>query len=210
MENIRLSRRQVLRLGGLAALAWAVPLPVRAAIEKFSADASAKEISLFNTHTGEELEAVFWEAGDYRTEELRRIDHILRDPVDGRDQGDGRAARRSPLPSPSGPGRAERFSCRLRLPVASDQRRPPEEECRRRRPQSPHDGAGGRHPPAGSPAGFLAPRRARFKSGRSGVLSPIRLCPRGCRSRPNVVTGAARRAPGSKGRRAHRHPSDSG
>ncbi len=83
MENIRLGRRQVLRLGGLAALAWAVPLPVRAAIEKFSAGASAKEIALFNTHTGEELETVFWEAGDYRPEELRRIDHILRDPLTG-------------------------------------------------------------------------------------------------------------------------------
>lgn len=78
-----MSRRQVLRLGGLAVLAWAVPLPARAAFEKISAGASAKELPLFNTHTGEELEAVFWEEGDYRPEELRRIDHILRDPLTG-------------------------------------------------------------------------------------------------------------------------------
>jgi uncharacterized protein YcbK (DUF882 family) len=83
MEHISLSRRQVLRLGGLAVLAWAVPSSARAAFEKISADAAPKQVSLFNIHTGEELESVFWEAGEYRPDELRRIDYILRDPLTG-------------------------------------------------------------------------------------------------------------------------------
>jgi len=83
MENNLLSRRQVLRLGGLAALAWLAPSPLRAAFEKISAGAGARQVSFFNTHTGEQLESVFWEAGEYRSDELRRIDRILRDPLTG-------------------------------------------------------------------------------------------------------------------------------
>ncbi len=83
MNSTLLSRRQVLRLGGLAALAWAVPSSARAALEKISGSFAPKQLSLFNTHTGEQLETVFWEAGDYLRGELRRIDHILRDPLTG-------------------------------------------------------------------------------------------------------------------------------
>ena len=83
MDKIRLSRRQVLQVGGLSALIWAVPSSARAAIEKISGSFSPKQLSLFNTHTGEQLDSVFWEAGDYVPDELRRIDHILRDPLTG-------------------------------------------------------------------------------------------------------------------------------
>jgi len=82
IESIRMNRRQILRLGGLAALVWAVPSSVRAAADKITA-AAPKRLSFFNTHTGEQLESVFWEAGDYLPDELRRIDHILRDPLTG-------------------------------------------------------------------------------------------------------------------------------
>ena len=83
MENNSLSRRQVLWLGGLAVLAWLTPSPVRAAFDKVSVGAGARQISFFNTHTGEQMGSVFWEAGEYRADELRRINHILRDPLTG-------------------------------------------------------------------------------------------------------------------------------
>lgn len=77
------SRRQFLKLGGLAALVWAVPSSARAALDGISRSNAPRQIALFNTHTGEQLETVFWEAGDYLPGELRRIDHILRDPLSG-------------------------------------------------------------------------------------------------------------------------------
>jgi uncharacterized protein YcbK (DUF882 family) len=83
MNNARMSRRQILRLGGFAALTWAIPSSARAAIEKISASFAPRQISFFNIHTKERLESVYWEAGDYRSDELRRIDHILRDPITG-------------------------------------------------------------------------------------------------------------------------------
>ena len=83
MNHTLLSRRQVLRLGGLAALVWIVPSSARAALEKTSGSLAPRRLSFFNTHTGEQLESIFWEAGDYLADELRRIDHILRDPLTG-------------------------------------------------------------------------------------------------------------------------------
>ncbi len=83
MFSDRMSRRQILRMGGLAALAWAVPSSVRAAISNISEPFSLKRLSFFNTHTNEQLESVYWASGNYLTAELRRIDHILRDPLTG-------------------------------------------------------------------------------------------------------------------------------
>lgn len=83
MDKTRLSRRQVFRLGGLAALAWALPSKARAAAETICETFAPKQLSFFNIHTGEQLESVFWEAGEYLPDELRRIDQILRDPLTG-------------------------------------------------------------------------------------------------------------------------------
>jgi len=83
MDKTKLSRRQIFRLGGLAALACALPSTARAAAETICETFAPKRLSFFNIHTGEQLESVFWEAGDYLPEELRRIDHILRDPLTG-------------------------------------------------------------------------------------------------------------------------------
>jgi uncharacterized protein YcbK (DUF882 family) len=83
MYDVRMDRREILRLGGLALLAGAFPPSIRAAVGKISGSMAPKKLSLFNTHTGEQLESVFWEGGDYVPEELRRIDHILRDPLSG-------------------------------------------------------------------------------------------------------------------------------
>lgn len=83
MDHDRLSRRRFFRLGGLTALALAAAPSARAALEKISGSFAPRQISFFNTHTQERLESVFWEAGEYLPDELRRIDHILRDPLTG-------------------------------------------------------------------------------------------------------------------------------
>ncbi|MHB8053996.1 MAG: DUF882 domain-containing protein [Candidatus Aminicenantales bacterium] len=83
MFSDRMSRRQILRMGGLAALAWAIPSSARAAFGNISGSFAPKRLSFFNTHTSEQLESVYWAAGNYLADELRRIDHILRDPLTG-------------------------------------------------------------------------------------------------------------------------------
>jgi len=83
MLDTQLSRRQVLRLGGLAALACVIPSSALAAFGKASGSYAPKRLSFFNTHTNERLESVYWDAGDYRADELQRINHILRDPRTG-------------------------------------------------------------------------------------------------------------------------------
>jgi uncharacterized protein YcbK (DUF882 family) len=83
MNNTLMSRRHVLRMGGIAALAWALPPSARAAFGKISGSYAPRRLSFFNTHTAEQLESIYWEAGDYLPDELRRIDHILRDPLTG-------------------------------------------------------------------------------------------------------------------------------
>jgi len=83
MLDSRLSRRQILRMGGLAALACLVPASVRAAAGRASGSFAPKRLSFFNTHTSERLESEYWAGGDYRIEELHRINHILRDARTG-------------------------------------------------------------------------------------------------------------------------------
>src|SRR5438876_8515451 len=38
-----------------------------------------RSLSLFNTHTGESVSAVYWADGEYRAEGLAQIDRVLRD-----------------------------------------------------------------------------------------------------------------------------------
>ena len=69
------SRRNLLKLGlGLAAVA--VPgLGATAAL----ANAPVKRIALHNLHTGDALDAVYWERGAYLPDVLARVNHVLRD-----------------------------------------------------------------------------------------------------------------------------------
>ena len=83
MSEEKLSRRRVLCLGGLAALACVIPSSARAALGGLAGSYAPKRLSFFNTHTSERLESEYWVAGDYRAEELRRINHILRDARTG-------------------------------------------------------------------------------------------------------------------------------
>lgn len=42
-------------------------------------DSPEKSVSLYNTHTGEEVNAVYWVEGEYLPEALAAVDHVLRD-----------------------------------------------------------------------------------------------------------------------------------
>jgi uncharacterized protein YcbK (DUF882 family) len=68
------SRRELLRMGALAAAAAVLPRAVQAKIPD-----NERSLSFYNTHTGENLKTVYWVQGEYVPESLATIDRILRD-----------------------------------------------------------------------------------------------------------------------------------
>lgn len=75
-QNLRLSRRSLLRLGGACAF---TVLSTRAQAYGGVMRHQSKILAFHNLHTGEKLRTEFWEAGKFIPEALRRIDHVLRD-----------------------------------------------------------------------------------------------------------------------------------
>jgi uncharacterized protein YcbK (DUF882 family) len=76
-RDCHISRRLFLRWGSLGLLATALPgRAIAAALEPSTAE---RRLTFFNTHTGEEIEAVYWSKGSYRKQALAEINHILRD-----------------------------------------------------------------------------------------------------------------------------------
>jgi uncharacterized protein YcbK (DUF882 family) len=71
------SRRTLLRVGGLAALG--VASAPAAAIAMLSAPYSSRRLRFFNLHTGERLDATYFENGRYVGQALDQINYILRD-----------------------------------------------------------------------------------------------------------------------------------
>jgi uncharacterized protein YcbK (DUF882 family) len=99
----RLNRRRFLKWGALAAGMSLIPRPASAKRSIFQpvipppekapspfntlsqslfhppSNFSEKSLSLYNTHTGETLNAVYWVQGHYLPEALAAADHVLRD-----------------------------------------------------------------------------------------------------------------------------------
>jgi uncharacterized protein YcbK (DUF882 family) len=72
-----ITRRRVLQWGAVGLFSAAVPDLGFARGRKFCLP--ERSLSFCNTHTGEELEVVYWSRGKYRKQALADIDHILRD-----------------------------------------------------------------------------------------------------------------------------------
>ncbi len=71
-----LSRRDFLKAAGGAGLLLAAPL---ASAGITSVASPERKLKFRNLHTGEKLTATYWAEGEYISEELATIDHILRD-----------------------------------------------------------------------------------------------------------------------------------
>ncbi len=72
-----ISRRRFVRMAGLAAAGAA--LAPAAALAALSAPHAPRRLRFFNLHTGERLDAVYYENGGYVGQALGEINHILRD-----------------------------------------------------------------------------------------------------------------------------------
>jgi uncharacterized protein YcbK (DUF882 family) len=73
----RWSRRTFLKFG--AAVGAAAVLP-RSAFGAGDRRVPEKSLALYNTHTGERLNSVYWAEGKYIADSLREVNYILRDP----------------------------------------------------------------------------------------------------------------------------------
>ncbi len=72
-----LTRRRLLQLGTLTAIGGILP---RAAFgNSYFASRLDRSLGFYNTHTGEQLHATYWEKGNYVAESLTDINFILRD-----------------------------------------------------------------------------------------------------------------------------------
>jgi uncharacterized protein YcbK (DUF882 family) len=74
-EN-NLNRRRFLKLGAISALAGIFP---QSALGSTAAAQPERFLAFYNTHTGERLKTVYWVQGNYISDSLGEIDHILRD-----------------------------------------------------------------------------------------------------------------------------------
>jgi uncharacterized protein YcbK (DUF882 family) len=76
-ERRQLDRRQLLKLGAIVTVAGLFAHPLAAKAGRMLLP--SREISLFNTHTGEKLSVEYCAEGEYHGEALQEINHILRD-----------------------------------------------------------------------------------------------------------------------------------
>jgi uncharacterized protein YcbK (DUF882 family) len=72
-----LTRRRFIKLSAAAAFSSVFPCTVFAAIPQ--PKLRERVISLYNPHSKESLETVYWAEGEYLPESLARINHIMRD-----------------------------------------------------------------------------------------------------------------------------------
>lgn len=76
-----LNRRRFLKLGLITIISGLTPYRAMAAVEDFLS--AERALSLYNPHTKEYIETVYWENGDYIPEALNDINNIFRDHYNG-------------------------------------------------------------------------------------------------------------------------------
>ncbi len=76
MMKTDMKRRDFLKKSAVAAAVLAFPNIILA---KSSAAPSVKSVSLYNIHTSEKVDAVYWADGHYLHDEIAQLNHLLRD-----------------------------------------------------------------------------------------------------------------------------------
>ena len=72
-----MSRRRALKLAGWMTAAWLTPRPALA--HRRASTTRERALALYNIHTGERFQTVYWVEGRYIPEALQEINYILRD-----------------------------------------------------------------------------------------------------------------------------------
>ena len=77
VNGIQISRRHFLKLGAFVLLTGFCPSSIFAKMRDLPS--SQKSLSLYNLHTEEFLDTVYWHDGKYLDGTLTKIDYVLRD-----------------------------------------------------------------------------------------------------------------------------------
>lgn len=79
MSNLTLSRRRFLILASSTMAMAATPVFTASTLAKKGPRFSSRKLSLYNIHTLEEFEGVYWREGHYDEKALTRLAYLLRD-----------------------------------------------------------------------------------------------------------------------------------
>lgn len=75
------SRRRLLKLGIIAAVSGIIPFDSMAAVNEFLS--KDRKVMIYNLHTKEYLDLVYWKNGEYIPEAFEKINFIFRDHYNG-------------------------------------------------------------------------------------------------------------------------------
>ena len=84
MTELILSRRKFLILASSFAAVAASPSMAVSVLSKKRPRFTSRELSLFNIHTGEDFQGIYWREGGYDEKALARLAYVLRDRRDNR------------------------------------------------------------------------------------------------------------------------------
>ena len=83
MSETTLSRRKFIFLASSFVVVAATPTLATSVLSKKRPQFSSRHLCLYNVHSGEEFEGIYWREGHYDEKALLRLAHLLRDRRDG-------------------------------------------------------------------------------------------------------------------------------
>lgn len=84
VSQLTVSRRKFLVLASSFAAMAATPAVAKSVLATASPRFSSRKLALYNIHTNEEFEGVYWREGSYEEKALVRLAHLLRDRRSGK------------------------------------------------------------------------------------------------------------------------------
>ena len=79
ISDLGISRRKFLVAASSFVAVAAAPTFVASSLSKVRSQFSSRKLSLYNLHTGEDFEGMYWREGNYDDKALKRLAYLLRD-----------------------------------------------------------------------------------------------------------------------------------
>lgn len=79
VSDLRISRRKFLIAASSFVAVAATPTFVASSLSTLRPQFSSRKLSLYNIHTGEDFEGMYWREGQYDAKALKRLTYLLRD-----------------------------------------------------------------------------------------------------------------------------------
>lgn len=79
VSDLRISRRKFLIAASSFVAVAATPTFVASSLSTLRPQLTSRKLSLYNIHTGEDFEGMYWREGQYDAKALKRLTYLLRD-----------------------------------------------------------------------------------------------------------------------------------